>query len=199
MSENANDEAAQGETGTPASGDPLAEALAREGELKDRLLRAMAETENVRRRAERERQEASLYGLTRFAKELLGVADNLARALQSLTPEARANASEPVQNLISGIELTEKELHRIFDRFEIKRVEPLGESFNAHLHQAIAQVAAAQPAGIVVNVAQVGFTLGERLLRPAMVVVSAGEAPKPAGGSEGPAAGEPGRTIDTRA
>lgn len=157
---------------------------ARDAELKDKLLRALAETENLRRRAEREKEDALQYGITRFARDLLAVADNLQRALSSVTDEARAGASEPVKNLIAGIELTEKELLRVLERYDIKRIEAKGEVFNPHLHQAIAQVPDAQnPEGTIVEEAQTGYTIGERLLRPAMVVVTTKPGGAAAGGS----------------
>lgn len=162
-----------------------------ETELKEKLLRALAETENLRRRAEREKEDALQYGMTRFARDLLAVVDNLQRALSSLSEDARAQASEPVKNLIAGIELTEKELLRVFERYGIRRVDAMGTVFNPHLHQAIAQVPAAdKPEGTVIEVAQVGYTIGDRLLRPAMVIVTR----KPDGGE---AAGAPGGSIDT--
>jgi molecular chaperone GrpE len=171
---------------------------AREAELKDKLLRALAETENLRRRAERERQDALQYGIARFARDILGIVDSLQRALASVSDEMRADASEPVKNLIAGIELTEKELLRVLERYGVKRIEAEGLAFNPHLHQAIAQVPAAdKPEGTVINVAQVGYTIGGRLLRPTMVVITT----KPDGGDGGAggAGGAPGSAVDTSA
>jgi molecular chaperone GrpE len=163
---------------------------AREAELKDKLLRALAETENLRRRAEREKEDALQYGITRFARDLLTVVDSLQRALSSVSEDARASASEPVKNLIAGIELTEKELLRVLERYNIKRIAAKGEVFNPHLHQAMAQVPdALKPEGTVIEVAQTGYTIGERLLRPAMVVITK----KPDGSVS------PGGSVDTRA
>lgn len=165
----------------------------REAELKDKLLRALAEMENLRKRAEREKQEALQYGIARFARDILGILDSLERALSSVSAEARAAASEPIQSLIAGIELTEKELLRVLERYGVKRIEAEGLAFNPHLHQAIAQVPAAdKPEGTVVNVAQVGYMIGDRLLRPTMVVITT----KGDGGAGG---GTPGSAVDTRA
>src|SRR5262245_19208447 len=167
----------------------LAEALAREADLKDRLLRAMAETENLRRRAEREKADSIQYGLTRFAGDLLTVVDTLERALASVPPEMR----EQVKTVVDGIELTAKELQRVFENHGIKRIDPKGAKFDPHLHTAIAQVPAPTvPDGSVVDVAQTGYSIGERLLRPAMVVVGTG-GPKTNGSSEG------GQSVDTSA
>ncbi len=186
---NDNVPAAQPETQETAAA-AAASAEAREAELKDKLLRALAETENLRRRAEREKEDALQYGVTRFARDLLAVVDSLQRALSSLTEEARAGASEPVKNLIAGIELTEKELLRVLERYDIKRIEAKGQLFNPHLHQAMAQVPAAdKPEGTVIEVAQTGYTIGERLLRPAMVVITK----KPDGASPGARGG----AVDT--
>lgn len=158
-----------------SASDPLAEALQREAELKDRLLRSAAELENVRRRSEKEKQDALVYASQRFAGALLPVLDTFQRALAHLSEDARAELPEPVRNLVAGIELTEKELLRIFEQHGIKPVNPKGEKFDPHLHQAIAQVPAPDvPEGHVTDVAQIGYTIGERLLRPAMVVVSTG-------------------------
>jgi molecular chaperone GrpE len=198
---NGEGEAKEGDAASPAEAqEAAAPAEAREAELKDKLLRALAETENLRRRAEREKEDALQYGITRFARDLLAVADNLQRALSSLTDDARANASEPVKNLIAGIELTEKELLRVLERYDIKRIEAKGQVFNPHLHQAIAQVPAPdKPEGTIIEVAQTGYTIGDRLLRPAMVVITK----KPDGGAAGAAdaggARGPGGNVDTRA
>lgn len=178
-----------------ASPTALAEALAREAELKDRLLRAMAETENLRRRAEREKIESIQYGLTRFAGDLLSVADTLERALISLTPEARESAGGPIKTVLDGIALTGKELLRVFEKHGIKRIDPKGAKFDPHLHTAIAQVPSpTTPDGAVVDVAQVGYSIGDRVLRAAMVVVGTG-GPK----GDGAPAPETGQAVDTSA
>jgi molecular chaperone GrpE len=147
-------------------------------DLKDRLLRALAETENVRRRAQREREDASKYAVAGFAKDLLSAADNLRRALDSL-PEAEAK-DERTRSLLAGVAATERELLGVFERHGIRRVDPKGERFDHNLHQAIFEVERPdQPSGTIVEVLQPGYVLNDRLLRPAMVGVAKGP-PKPA-------------------
>jgi molecular chaperone GrpE len=145
---------------------------------RDRLLRALAETENVRRRAQREREDASKYAVAGFAKDLLSAADNLRRALESL-PEAEAK-DERTRSLLAGVAATERELLGVFERHGIKRIDPKGERFDHNLHQAIFEAERPdQPSGSVVEVLQPGYVLHDRLLRPAMVGVAKG-GPKPA-------------------
>ena len=144
---------------------------------KDRLLRALAETENVRRRAQREREDASKYAVAAFAKDLLAAADNLRRALESL-PEAEAK-DERMRSLLAGVAATERELLGVFERHGIKRIDPKGERFDHNLHQAIFEAERpGEPSGSVVEVLQPGYILHDRLLRPAMVGVAKG-GPKP--------------------
>jgi molecular chaperone GrpE len=160
---------------TPADAAAQVAALADEiAQLKDKLLRAMAETENVRRRSEREREDTAKYALSNFAKELATVADNLRRAIDAVAPEARA-ADPALKALAEGVEVTERAMLAAFERFGVKRVDPLGQRFDPNRHQAMAQVEADQPAGIVVQVMQPGYVIHERLLRPAMVIVSKGK------------------------
>jgi molecular chaperone GrpE len=147
-------------------------------EAKDRLLRALAETENIRRRAQRERDDAQKYGVTSFAKDLLSAADNLRRALDSL-PEAEV-ADERTRALLTGVAATERELLSVFERHGIRRIDPKGERFDHNFHQAIFEAEnTGQPGGTIVEVLQPGYVLHDRLLRPAMVGV-AKEPPKPA-------------------
>jgi molecular chaperone GrpE len=151
-------------------------------EQKDRLLRALAETENVRRRAQREREDASKYAVTGFAKDLLSAADNLRRALDSL-PEAEVK-DERTRSLLAGVAATERELLSVFERHGVKRIDPKGERFDHNFHQAIFEADRSdQPSGIVVEVLQPGYVLHDRLLRPAMVGVAKG-GPKPADPAE---------------
>jgi molecular chaperone GrpE len=146
-------------------------------EYKDRLLRALAETENVRRRAQREREDASKYAIAGFAKDLLSAADNLRRALESL-PESEAK-DERTRSLLAGVAATERELLGAFERYGIKRIDPRGEAFDHNFHQAIFEAERPdQPSGSVVEVLQPGYVLHDRLLRPAMVGVAMG-GPKP--------------------
>jgi molecular chaperone GrpE len=156
-------------------------------EMKDRSLRALAEVENVRKRLERERDEAKAYSVARFARDLLTVADNLSRALQASPPELRARADDSLKAVFDGVEATERELKAVLARHGVKEIEATGNRFDPHLHQAIAEVPApgAEP-GSVVTVVQSGYTIGERLLRPAMVTVArkdAGAPPAPNGGA----------------
>lgn len=147
-------------------------------ELKDRLLRALAETENVRRRAQREREDAWKYAVAGFAKDLLSAADNLRRALESL-PEAEVQ-DDRTRSLLEGVAATERELLGVFERHGIKRIDPKGERFDHNLHQAIFEAERPEAsAGTVVEVLQPGYVLHDRLLRPAMVGVAKG-GPKPA-------------------
>jgi len=142
---------------------------------KDRLLRALAETENVRRRAHREREDASKYAVASFAKDLLAAADNLRRALDSL-PEAEVR-DERTRSLLEGVAATERELLGVFERHGIKRIDPKGERFDHNFHQAIFEADRPDaPTGTVVDVLQPGYVLYDRLLRPAMVGVAKGGA-----------------------
>jgi molecular chaperone GrpE len=151
----------------------IAELEAELAEHKDRLLRALAETENVRRRAQREREDASKYAIAGFAKDLLSAADNLRRALESL-PESEAK-DERTRSLLAGVAATERELLGVFERHGIKRIDPKGEGFDHNFHQAIFETERPdQPSGSVVEVLQPGYVLHDRLLRPAMVGVAKG-------------------------
>src|ERR1041385_3287897 len=141
--------------------------------LKDKLLRAMAETENVRRRADREKEDTAKYAVTNFARELAGVADNLRRAIESAAPEARGLDAQ-LNALAEGVEATERSLLSAFERFGVKRIDPMGQRFDPNRHQAMAQVEADAPAGTVIQVLQPGYVIHDRLLREAMVIVAKG-------------------------
>ena len=157
---------------------------------KDRALRALAEVENVRKRLERERDEARTYSVTRFARDFLTVADNLSRALAAMPAEARAKADDSLKAVLDGIEATERELQAALARHGVKIIAAEGQRFDPHLHQAIAEVPAkgAEP-GSVVAVVQPGYTIGERLLRPAMVTVARAEGARPGNGADSSPAG----------
>jgi len=143
---------------------------------KDRLLRLAAEMENLRKRTEREKAEATLYAATNFARDLLSVADNLGRALQALPQEERDRAGEVERNLIAGVEVTERELLNVFQRHGIRKIETVGAKFDPNFHQAIFEVPTSEkPPGIVMQELQSGYQVGERCLRPAMVGVSKAE------------------------
>ncbi len=193
MSDDKNDGAGglPAETGSEPSGlsleEQIRQAETEAADLKDRLLRALAETENVRRRAERERSDAAKYGVTQFARDLLDVADNLRRAIDSL-PEAQVR-DDVTRNLLAGVAATERALLAAFERHGIKRVDPKDERFDHNFHQAIFEAEnTGKAAGTVVEVLQPGYLLHDRLLRPAMVGVAKGE-PKPDRGNGAPGAG----------
>lgn len=140
-------------------------------DLKDKLLRAVAETENIRRQMAREVTKARAFGGERMAKDLLSVADNLRRAMDSLPDDVR----EAAKDFVIGVEMTESELLAAFEKNGVTRVGEPGESFNPSVHQAVAQIPNEDhPKGCVVDVVQPGYMMGERPLRAAMVTVSAG-------------------------
>ena len=162
--------------GVPASADERLTAVEAElSDTRDRLLRALAETENVRRRLQRERDDAQKYAVSSFAKDLLSVVDNLRRALDAM-PEAEI-ADPRAKSLRDGVAATERELLAAFERHGLKRIDPKGERFDHNFHQAIFETERPDvPAGTVVEVLQPGYVLHERLLRPAMVGVAKGGA-----------------------
>jgi molecular chaperone GrpE len=151
-------------------------ALEREhAEMKDRLLRTLAEMENLRKRTEREKADALLYGVTSFARDVLVVADNMRRALDAVAPDVRASAQAGVKALLDGVELTERELLKALEKNGVRQFTPQGEKFDPNVHQAMFEVPdASVPAGSVVQVVQPGYMIGERILRPALVGVSKG-------------------------
>ena len=154
---------------------PQAEAVALAAELKDRLLRTLAEMENLRKRTEREVADSRLYSVASFARDTLGVADNIRRALEAVSPELRASAEPGVKALIDGVELTERELIKALEKNGVRQYTPRGERFDPNVHQAMFEVPdASVPAGSVVEVVQPGYRIGERVLRPALVGVSKG-------------------------
>ena len=171
----------QTESPEAAPVDPAA-ALAQEAsELKDRLLRTLAEMENLRKRTEREVADARLYGISAFARDILTVADNMHRALDALDAELREKADSSVKALLDGVELTERELMKVLEKHGVKKIEPLGEKFDPNKHQAMYEVPdpSAQP-GSVVQVIQAGYLIGDRVLRPALVAVAKKSAEPPA-------------------
>jgi len=186
-----DEEIPQVDPSQPHPADVIQALNAENVELKDRLLRALAETENVRRRGEREREDTKQFAISRFARDMLGIADNFARALSHL-PQAVRDAADPqVRSVIDGVEATERQLMATLANHGIKPIETEGAKFDPNLHQAIAEVPGeGRPAGSIVNVVQGGFTIGERLLRPAMVTVARKEAGNGAA---------PGESVDTTA
>ena len=218
-------EVAQQESAPEASGQPEAEPTdaaaaviaalqAEKAELKDQLLRSLAEVENIRRRAQRERENGARYAAEPLAKDILAVRDNLCRAIDSVSAEAAATEPQ-LKALLEGVVMTEKSLSEAFARHHVEIIDPLGEKFDPNLHDAMFEVPdPSQPAGTVAQVIEVGYRLHDRLLRAARVgVVKAAPAAAtpepsaaPSGDSESPAAGEqeagedkaqPGQRIDT--
>lgn len=184
---------AGGEPETPELSAPTAEQpidpadLARvAAEYKDKLLRVLAEMENLRRRTEREIADTRLYGISAFARDIVAVADNMDRALAALDAALREKADAGTKALLDGVELTERELSKVLEKHGVKKFEPLGEKFDPNLHQAMFEIPdASRPAGTVAQVVQPGYIIGERVLRPALVAVAKG-GPKPSA-AEGPA------------
>ena len=173
----ADDTAAQPESEAAAGGatelvpaEQVTAALEAAAEFKDRLLRTLAEMENLRKRTEREVAEARLYGNAGFARDVLAVADNMHRALESIGPELRAQPDAKV--LIEGVELTERELLKVLEKHGVKKFSPEGEKFDPNVHQAMYELPTSElPPGHVAQVIQAGYMLGDRVLRPALVAV----------------------------
>jgi molecular chaperone GrpE len=159
------------------------EALRVENEsLKDQRLRALAEAENIRRRAEKERADASQYAVTKFARDMVGIADNFARALAAVPAPIREAADPQLKAVLDGVEATDRQLMQTLERYGVKAVDVSGK-FDPNLHQAIAEVPGGGKApGSIVDVVQSGYTIGDRLLRPAMVTVAKNEVPAAAAG-----------------
>lgn len=155
-------------------------------ELRDKFLRAVAEADNVRKRAERDVADARAYGIAGFARDVLTVADNLARALDAIGPEARTAADGTLKALLDGVELTRREMQHVLHKHGVRELDPKGEKFDPNFHQAMYEVPDPEvPTGTVVQVVQTGYAIGERVLRPALVAVAKGgaraaSAPEPA-------------------
>jgi molecular chaperone GrpE len=144
-------------------------------EYKDKLLRVLAEMENLRRRTAREIADTRAYGISAFARDILAVADSMERALAALDAEIREKADAGVKALVDGVELTERELHKVLEKHGVKKFEPMGEKFDPNLHQAMFEIPdPSRPSGTVAQVVQPGYLIGERVLRPALVAVAKG-------------------------
>ncbi len=186
------DEAAPGapetpEQAAPPAEDPVAALVKEAAELKDRHLRTLAEMENLRRRTEREVADARTYGIANFARDILAVADSMDRALQALDAEIRDKAEPGVKALLDGVELTERELLKVMEKHGVARLEPQGQKFDPNLHQAMFEVPdPLVAAGTVVQVVQPGYTIGGRVLRPALVGIAKG-GPKAQAAADAPA------------
>jgi molecular chaperone GrpE len=192
----ADDMAAQGEGEAAVAGAPelvpaeqVTAALEAAAEFKDKLLRTLAEMENLRKRTEREVADARAYGVTGFARDVLAVADNMHRALETLGPELRAQADAKLTALIEGVELTERELMKVLEKNGVTKFSPQGEKFDPNVHQAMYEVQDSNvPPGHVAQVIQAGYMLGDRVLRPALVaVVKAAPKVQPAPANDNPA------------
>jgi molecular chaperone GrpE len=187
----ANDIEAQ--AAAPAELDPIAVLEAEKMDLKDKLLRTLADMENLRRRTERDVADARAYAVTNFARDMLNVADNVRRAIESVPAEASAAAEGAFKGLIEGIDLTERDLLKTLERHGVKKLDPEGQKFDPNVHQAMFEVPNPDVAsGTVVQVVQSGYVIGDRVLRPALVGVAKG-GPKVANGESGgsPAPAEP--------
>ena len=170
-------EAGDAESEAEATPEQRIEALELElANLKDQALRAMADAENVKKRAEREVTAAKTYGIERFAVDMLAVHDNLSRALTTVDGKTKDDLGENAKNLLDGIELTEKDLIMILARHGVRAVPGTGSKFDPNVHQAVANIPSDEDKGNVATVMQTGFTLGDRTLRAAMVAVSTGPA-----------------------
>jgi molecular chaperone GrpE len=154
------------------------EELAREAaDSRDKMLRTLAEMENLRKRTAREVADARIYGIQNFARDVLDIADNLQRALDAVPADTREAADPGLRALIEGVELTERSLLNTLEKNGVKKFDPSGEKFDPNFQQAMYEVPdSSVPAGTVVQVVQAGYTIGERMLRPALVAVSKGGA-----------------------
>ena len=154
------------------------EALAKEAaDARDKMLRTLAEMENLRKRTAREVSDARTYGISGFARDVLDIADNLQRALDAVPAEARAAADPGLKALIEGVELTERSLHNALEKNGVRKFDPAGEKFDPNVHQAMYEIPdPSVPAGTIAQVIQSGYMIGERVLRPALVGVAKGGA-----------------------
>jgi molecular chaperone GrpE len=194
-----NDNEAEEAEARQYGSDPEMEALRSEAAaMKDRALRAMAELENLRKRSERERDEARQYAITSFARALLPVADNFARALAAIPEERRAKADDTLKAVIEGVDAIQRQLQTVLESNGVKLIQAEGQRFDPNLHHAVAEVPSEGAApGTVVNVVQSGYTIGERLLRPAMVTVAKSD--RGAAQDAGKRGNDMGGSVDTQA
>src|SRR5436305_7985448 len=154
------------------------EALTKEAaDARDKMLRTLAEMENLRKRTAREVADARTYGITGFARDVLDIADNLQRALDAVPAEARAAADPGLKALIEGVELTERSLHNALEKNGVRKFDPAGEKFDPNVHQAMYEIPdPSVPAGAIAPAIQAGYMIGDRVLRPALVAVAKGGA-----------------------
>jgi molecular chaperone GrpE len=183
----ADDTAAQPEGEAAAAGTPelvpaeqVTAALEAAAEFKDKLLRTLADMENLRKRTDREIADARVYGVAGFARDVLAVADNMHRALATIDDELHAQSDPKLKAMIDGVELTERELHKVLEKNGVKKFSPEGEKFDPNVHQAMYEVPTSELLpGHVAQVIQAGYMLGDRVLRPALVGVSKTAAKSP--------------------
>jgi molecular chaperone GrpE len=181
-----------------AAADPAAQAgaelealIAENADMHDRLLRTMADMENLRRRTEREKTDTSRYAISNFARDVLTVGDNLRRTIEHVPTEA-ASQDPALKSFLDGVELTERELLNVLERYGVVRIEPLGARFDPNCHQAMYEVQNPDvPEGTVVDVMQAGYVIGDRCLRPALVAIAKGGAKAGAAGPGGEGPGKP--------
>ena len=168
----------EGEVNENEPSKSLDELEAKISELKDQLLRTVADSENLRKRLEREKEQTRKFGIANFAKDLLSIADNLGRALDA-APNKEGIEDQAIENFVLGVQMTEQELQKAFDNNNIRKIDPLGEKFDYNFHQAMFEVEETdQEPGIVVQVLQPGYAIDDRILRPAMVGVAAAKGGK---------------------
>lgn len=175
----APEQPAESKQDAKASADPkarIAELEKQLADMKNEALRYLADAENTRRRAAKEKEDTAKFAVSKFSRDLLDVADNMQRALQSVTPDMQSNAN--VKNLCVGIEATAQQLSSVFERYGIQKNDPMGQMFDPNLHQVVSEVDAPDKVpGTVVQVLQTGYMIQGRLLREAMVAVAKGGAP----------------------
>jgi molecular chaperone GrpE len=171
--------AAQAETGqeNQAQVQELTQLTAENSDLRDRLLRIMAEMENFRRRSDRERTDGMKYAISDFARDAVSIGDNLRRAIEAAQKEP-LEQNPALKTLLEGVEVTERELFKVFERHGVTRFDPLGEKFDPHVHEAMVKVdVPGAPADTIVQVLHAGYKIGDRILRPAAVIVAKGGIP----------------------
>lgn len=193
--EDGADEAAEALDAAAEAGEPIEDQVRRleaeKADLTDRLLRLAADMDNLRRRSEREVSDARRYAVTRFAADMLAVSDNLARTLDAVPQEARESGDTAFKAILEGVEITGREMERVLKAHGVTRIAAAGEPFDPHNHQAMFEVEdASVPAGTVVQVVQDGYSIGDRVLRAAMVGVAKGGPEKPKNESAAKAAEE---------
>ncbi len=171
------DSAAQGAESAQAGAQQIAELKAENAELRDRLLRSIAEMENLRRRTEREKADTTKYAVSEFARDAVTIGDNLRRAIEAAQKEP-LDAHPAMKTLLEGVEVTERDLFKVLQRHGITRFDPLGEKFDPHVHEAMVKMdVPGAPADVIVQVLHAGYKIADRVLRPAAVIVAKGGTP----------------------